>query len=349
MQKVKVSIVGATGYTGAELVRILSRHPGVELVRLTTQSYAGQRMWEVYPHLYSFCDQTGEKLDLPATVADSDVIFIALPHGHSAPVVAEAVQSGKKVIDLGADFRLKDRRTYEAWYKTEHTAEALLQEAVYGLPELYREEIAGARLVANPGCYPTGAVLGLAPLLKNGLIDPDTIIIDAKSGVSGAGRALSLGTHFCEVNENFKAYGVASHRHTPEIEQELSRLAGRRVTVSFTPHLLPVTRGILSTIYARLTQPSVTCGELLECFRSFYAGQAFVRVLPEGFLPQIKWVAGTNTCDTGLALDKRTGRVIVVTAIDNLVKGASGQAVQNMNLMCGFPEDTALAGPALYP
>lgn len=348
MKKVKVSVVGATGYTGVELVRILSRHPGAELVKLTTQSYAGRRMWEVYPHLYSFCGLTGEKLDLPALIEESDVIFIALPHGHSVPVAKEAVQGGKKVVDLGADFRLKDRRTYEAWYKVEHAAEELLKRAAYGLPELYREEIARASLVANPGCYPTGAVLGLAPLLKNGLIDPDTIIIDAKSGVSGAGRALSLGTHFCEVNENFKAYGVASHRHTPEIEQELSRLAGRPVTVSFTPHLLPVNRGILSTVYASLAGP-VTCGELLECYRSFYAGQPFVRVLPEGILPQIKWVAGTNTCDIGLAVDLRTGRVIVVTAIDNLVKGASGQAVQNMNIMCGFPEDAALAGPSLYP
>ncbi len=345
----KVSIIGATGYTGAELVRILSRHPGAELVRLTTQSYVGQPMWEVYPHLYAFCDKVGEKLNLPALIEDSDVIFIALPHGHSVPVAKEAVQGGKKVVDLGADFRLKDRRTYETWYKLEHTAEELLERAVYGLPELYREEIAGASLVANPGCYPTGAVLGLAPLLKNGLIDPDTVIIDAKSGVSGAGRALSLGSHFCEVNENFKAYGVASHRHTPEIEQELSFLAGRRITVSFTPHLLPVTRGILSTIYASLAEPSVTCGGLVELYRSFYAGHPFVRVLPEGLLPQIKWVAGTNTCDIGFALDGRTGRVIVVTAIDNLVKGASGQAVQNMNIMCGFPEDTALSGPSLYP
>lgn len=346
--KVKVGVIGATGYTGAELVRILSRHAGVELVALGTQSYAGQPYWTVYPHLYNYNQLTCRDLDIPGLLDAADVLFVALPHGHAMPIAAEAARRGKKLIDLGADFRLNDYMTYEQWYKVEHTARDLLDGAVYGLPELHREKIRPAALIANPGCYPTSIILGLAPLLKNKLIAPDSIIIDAKSGVSGAGRGLSLGNHFSEVNENFKAYSVAIHRHTPEIEQELGKLAGGEITVSFTPHLLPVTRGILSTIYAKLSDPAGE-GEILELYREFYRDERFVRVLPAGMTPQIKWVAGTNHCDLGVTVDPRTGRVIVLAAIDNLVKGASGQAVQNMNIICGLPEDTALTGPGLYP
>ncbi|MDD3652757.1 MAG: N-acetyl-gamma-glutamyl-phosphate reductase [Desulfotomaculaceae bacterium] len=345
---IKVGIVGATGYTGAELVRILSRHPEVELVSLITQNYADIPFWEVYPHLYKYNQMICEKLELTALLDASDVIFVALPHGHAMPIALDALRQGKKLIDLGADFRLNDYSVYEQWYKVEHTTRELLSKAVYGLPELNRKEIKGARLVANPGCYPTSVLLALAPLLNRKLIDPGSIIIDSKSGVSGAGRGLSLGTHFCEVNENFKAYNVGVHRHTPEIEQELSKLAGETVTVSFTPHLLPLTRGILSTIYAKLSKP-VEQGEVLEYYQEYYLEEKFVRVLPGGLLPQTKWTAGTNHCDLGVALDSRTGRVIVVSAIDNMVKGASGQAVQNMNLICGLPEDTALNGPGLYP
>lgn len=345
---IKISIIGATGYTGAELVRLLSGHPQAELVALTTQSYVDIPFWEVYPHLYKYNQLIAEKMDLSRLLEQSDVLFVALPHGHAMPVAREAASSGKVVIDLGADFRLNDYRVYEEWYKVDHQARELLGTAVYGLPEVNREAVGKASLVANPGCYPTSAILALAPLLKNKLVNLKSIIIDSKSGVSGAGRGLSLGSHFSEINQNFKAYNVAIHRHTPEIEQELGKIAGEAVTVSFTPHLLPVTRGILSTVYAELASP-LQQEEIQEIYQDHYQDEYFVRVLPKGMLPQIKWVAGTNHCDIGLTVDNRTGRVVVISAIDNLVKGASGQAVQNMNIVCGLPEYTALAGPALYP
>lgn len=345
---IKVSIIGATGYTGSELVRILYRHPEVELVSLTTRSYIGMQMREVYPHLFKYNYLICEEADLAKIFDISDVVFIALPHGHAMPVALEAARYGKKVIDLGADFRFSDYQVYEEWYKVKHQAKELLPEAVYALPEINREEIKGAWLIANPGCYPTSAILALAPLLGEGLIDTGSIVVDSKSGVSGAGRGLSLGSHFSEVNENFKAYNVAAHRHTPEIEQVLSRIAGEQITITFTPHLLPITRGILSTVYAKLSSDAGV-EQLRELYREYYKDEFFVRVLPDGTLPQTKWVAGTNHCDIGLTVDKRTGRAIVITAIDNVVKGASGQAVQNMNIICDLPEDTALAGPGLYP
>lgn len=345
---VKVSIIGATGYTGLELVRILRRHPEVELVALTTRSYTGMPMHKVYPHLYKYSQLICEEMDLAKIFDVSDVVFIALPHGHSMPVALEAARYGKKVIDLGADFRLSDYRVYEKWYKVEHQAKELLASAVYGLPEINRENIKGAWLIANPGCYPTTVILALAPLLKHKLIDTGSIVIDSKSGVSGAGRSLSLGSHFSEVNENFKAYKVAAHRHTPEIEQVLGGIAGEQITVTFTPHLLPITRGMLSTVYAKLSSPAGV-EQVRELYREHYKDEFFVRVLPDGMLPQTKWVAGTNHCDIGVEVDARTGRVIVISAIDNVVKGASGQAVQNMNIICDLPEDTALDGPGLYP
>lgn len=345
---IKVSIIGATGYAGAELVRILHSHPGVELMALTTRSYAGMPFDKVYPHMHKYNQLVCEEMNLPKLFDNSDVIFIALPHGHAMPVALEAGRRGKKIVDLGADFRLADYRVYEQWYKVEHEAKKLLDEAAYGLPEVNREKIKEARLVANPGCYPTSAILALAPLLKHKLIDTGSIVIDSKSGVSGAGRELSLGTHFSEVNENFKAYNVAGHRHTPEIEQELSKIAGEEITVTFTPHLLPITRGILSTVYAKLSS-QVGKEKIREIYLDYYKDEFFVRVLPDGTLPQTKWVSGTNHCDIGITLDSRTGRVIITSAIDNLIKGASGQAVQNMNIICGLPEDTGLAGPGLYP
>ncbi len=345
---VKVGIIGATGYTGSELVRILYRHPEVELVALTTRSYIGMPMHKVYPHLNKYSRLTCEELDLAKIFDISDVVFVALPHGHAMPVAIEAARRGKKMIDLGADFRFADFQVYEKWYKVEHGAKDLLADAVYGLPEVNRDKIKGAWLVANPGCYPTSAILALAPLLQQKLIDTGSIVIDSKSGVSGAGRGLSLGSHFCEVNENFKAYNVAAHRHTPEIEQMLSRIAGEQITVTFTPHLLPITRGILSTVYAKLSSDT-DAGQIRQLYRDYYENEFFVRVLPDGTLPQTKWVAGTNHCDIGVTVDQRTGRVIVISAIDNVVKGASGQAVQNMNIICNLPEDTALNGPGLYP
>ncbi|MEW5762955.1 MAG: N-acetyl-gamma-glutamyl-phosphate reductase [Bacillota bacterium] len=345
---IKVGIIGATGYTGAELVRLLLRHGEVEIVSLTSRTHPGEPFWRVYPHLKEYVPLACENLDLPALVGRCDVIFTALPHGHAMEVAREVVRQGKRLIDLGADFRLRDPVVYERWYGTAHTAADLLPAAVYGLSELYRDRIREARLVANPGCYPTASLLALAPLLRRGLIDPAGIVIDAKSGVSGAGRKLDLRSHFGEVNENIRAYGVASHRHTPEIEQELGILAGRPVTVSFTPHLIPVTRGILATIYAPLTK-DVTTRDLLEVCAEFYAGTRFVRVLPEGMWPQTKAVLGSNHCDLGAVADGRTRRTVLVAAIDNLVKGASGQAVQNMNIMFGVEETAGLSGPGIYP
>lgn len=344
----KIGIIGATGYTGAELVRILSQHPQVRLVTLTTQSYAGTHFWEVYPHLYKYVELLCEEQDLDRLVKKCAVIFISLPPGHAMSLVAEMRKQNKIVIDLGADFRFHNPNIYEKWYGAIHSARALTTEAVYGLPEIYREKIRNACLVANPGCYPTSAILGLTPLLKNGLIELNSIIIDSKSGVSGAGRGLSLNTHYCEVNENIKAYGVAAHRHTPEIEQELSFLAQEEVVVSFTPHLTPMTRGILSTIYGKLTR-NLSQEEVLALYKEFYAGEPFIRVLPSGVLPATKMVAGSNNCDLGVVVDRRAGRIIVISAIDNLIKGASGQAVQNMNIILGLPEDSGLKGPGVYP
>ena len=345
---IKVGIVGATGYAGAELARILAGHPEVELVALITRNYGGIPFQEVYPHLNKYIPLVCEELDLPALAERADVIFTALPHGHAVPVAVGAAACGTKMIDLGADFRFRNPDTYEAWYKVLHTGRDLQARAVYGLPELHREDIPGASLVANPGCYPTSAILGLAPLLKNGLLDPGSIVIDSKSGVSGAGRGLSLGIHYCEVNENIRAYNVGIHRHTPEIEQELGWLAGEQLTVSFTPHLTPMTRGILSTIYGKLKQP-LSGDDVLTLYSNYYQNEQFVRVLPKGKLPSTKNVWGTNHCDLAPVVDSRTGRVVVVSAIDNLIKGAAGQAVQNMNLMFGLPENTALDRPGMYP
>lgn len=347
-KKINAGIIGATGYTGAELVRILSYHPNVQLAGLTTQSYAGMPFWQVYPHLYKHVDMTGEELDLESLVDRCDIVFTALPHGHSMDVAAEVNRKGKKLVDLGADFRFNDVPTYEKWYQMTHSQPQLNAKAVYGLPEIHREEIRKTDIVANPGCYPTSIILGLAPLLKNNMIDTNSIIIDSKSGVSGAGRNPSRNNHYCEANESIKAYNLAKHRHTPEIEQELSLLAGKELLVSFSPHLTPMIRGILSTIYAGL-EVNTNINELNSLYNEFYAGNPFVRVLPPGMLPATKFVSGSNHCDIGLVIDDRTSRVIVVTAIDNLIKGASGQAIQNMNILFGLPEETGLGLPGMFP
>lgn len=348
VMKIKVGIVGATGYAGAELVRILSAHRGVELKALVSQSYVGQAFCEVYPHLYKHVLQQCRELDVPALAGECDVVFTALPHGHAVPVAKEVLERGKKFIDLGADFRFRRPDVYQQWYKVKHEAPELLEQAVYGLPEIHRDKVRSASLVGNPGCYPTSVILGLAPLLRSGLIDTGTIVADSKSGVSGAGRGLSLGTHFSEVNENIRAYNVAAHRHTPEIEQELGWLAGEDTVISFTPHLTPMNRGILSTVYAKLRR-KVTLEQVRSVYEDFYRNDFFVRLLPPGVLPQTKAVAGSNHCDIVPVVDPRTGRVVVISAIDNLVKGAAGQAVQNMNLMFGLPETTGLDRPGLYP
>ncbi len=345
---IKTGIVGATGYTGVELVRILSRHPAVELVGVSSQTYSGQNFADVFPGAANFADLVLETQDAGALAERCDLIFTALPHGVSMEVVEEVVKRGKKVIDLGADYRFDSIEIYEQWYKVTHKTPELAAKSVYGLPEIHRDRIRTADIIGNPGCYPTSIILGLAPLLKNGLVDTSTVIADSKSGVSGGGRGLNLAFHYAECNENFKAYNIGVHRHTPEIEQELSKLAGKDVTISFTPHLVPMTRGILSTIYATLQKPRST-GELLDLYQEFYKDEYFIRIQPEGQYPQTKQVYGSNFCDIGLTVDSRTNRVVVVSAIDNLVKGASGQAVQNMNIVFGLPEKSGLDFAPVFP
>jgi N-acetyl-gamma-glutamyl-phosphate reductase len=344
---INIGIYGASGYTGQELLRLLLRHPEVRIAAVTSRRYAGIPVSDVYPVFFgltglSFMDAT------PGEVARiCDLIFLALPHGVSMEVAGEFLNAGKKVIDLSADFRLRDTRTYEHWYR-KHTAKTLVNKAVYGIPELYGNDVSQAGLIANPGCYPTSAILGLAPLVKKKWIDTSSIIVDSKSGVSGAGREPQVGTLFCEVDKGFKAYKVGQHRHTPEMEQELGCLAGHDVKISFTPHLLPVSRGILSTMYGTI-QKNVVLADMIDLYRSFYEGKPFVRICKEGTLPNISSVRGSNYCDIGLIVDGRTRRVIVVSAIDNLIKGASGQAIQNMNLMYDFNEVAGLQMISLFP
>jgi N-acetyl-gamma-glutamyl-phosphate reductase len=347
-QRVRVAIAGASGYTGAELLRLLVQHPGVQVVALTADTHANQPIQTVFPSLLGFCDLVCRPLDPAQLAAEADFVFLALPHKASAQAGAALLNRGARVLDLSADFRLIDPTAYPAWYGYEHPVPSLLAEAVYGLPEIHRAAIRQTRLTAVPGCYPTSTILALAPLVRGRLLDLESIVIDSISGVSGAGRKTELGTHFSEVNESLKAYGVAKHRHTPEIEQELSRLADQTIRVTFTPHLAPLTRGILTTVTARLTAKRSTA-DLLEAYRHFYAGEGFVRVLSEGRLPETKHVLHSNLCDIGLVADARTGRVIVVSAIDNLVKGASGQALQCLNLMAGLDEGIGLGMPGLFP
>lgn len=358
---IRTGIVGASGYTGGELVRLLLGHRGVCIASLASPSNAGKAVSEVYPSLRgydlpSFSDVSSEQL-----ARECDVVFVAAPPGAAVPLVREilAASSCARVIDLGSDFRLRDPSLYQEWYATTHDAPELLAASVYGLPELYRSEIRDARIVANPGCYPTAALLALAPLVATGLAEPQSAVIDAKSGVSGAGRAPSLGYHFPECDDNVRPYGVPRHRHIPEIEQELQRLARRagnreRVAVSFTPHLVPMSRGILVTAYASLKH-SAGGGDghpdesaITRLYESFYAGERFVRML-QGDLPQTKAVRGSNFCDIAVRLDSRAGRVIAMSALDNLVKGAAGQAVQNMNVMFGEEETLGLGAAPLWP
>lgn len=335
----RAAIINVTGYAGVDLARLLSRHPHVTLTEVTGRSQAGQRLKDVFPHLGHL------DLTIRGDVAEADIIFSALPHKASAEVLAPLVGQGRKLIDVAADFRLRDRAEYEATYEVTHPAPHLLAEAVYGLPELHAPAIAGAELVANPGCYPTGAILALAPAIKHGLIEPD-VIVDAKSGASGAGRNAKVEYSFSELNETVSAYALQGHRHRPEIRQELSGLAGQEVHVSFVPHLIPMTRGILTTCYARLRQ-KVTADEVRELYAEFYRDAPFTRLV--GVPPQTKWTAGSNECLVYPAIDQRENRLIALGALDNLVKGAAGQAVQNMNLMCGFEQTCGLQQPALYP
>ena len=336
----RVAIAGASGYTGFELLRILCAHPSVRVSIITSRQQKGQRIDDFYPALKRHCDLVFEDTDPEKLAASADLVFTALPHQASMDIIPSLLDRGVRVVDLSADYRLRDPEVYAKWYSAHRTPE-LLKEAVYGLPELYRDKIRTARLVANPGCYPTSVILASAPPLRRGLIDPETIIADSKSGVTGAGRGMDMGVHFCEVNEGLKAYKVAEHRHTPEIEQELSVLAGRALMVNFTPHLIPMSRGILSTVYSNLKE-AVGSADVEEAFRSFYMDEPFVRLGNREHLPVSLQVRGSNYCDLGWRVDERTRRLIVISVIDNLTRGASGQAVCNMNIMCGLPEDTGL-------
>lgn len=341
-----IAICGGSGYTGIELVRLLTGHPGVVISAVTSEKSSGKKVSELFPHLTGLIDLVFEPLEKEILKDKADLFFLALPHGTSQEIADYLLRHGKRVIDLSADYRIKDPEIYKEWYKIPHLFEETLKKAVYGLPELYREQIRTARLVANPGCYPTGAILGLYPVLREGLIKEDSIVVDSKSGVSGAGRRAEIPYSFCELNESFRAYGIATHRHTPEIEQVLGEIAGKTIKVNFTPHLLPVQRGILTTIYTNLKSPVIQT-EITNLYRETYKNEPFVRIV-EGF-PDIKYVRGTNFCDIAPFVNPRTGSLIIITAIDNLIKGASGQAVQNMNIMLGFEETTSLKGGSVFP
>lgn len=343
---IKAAVLGATGYAGIELVRILSGHPDVELEVLGSQSFDGQPIAEVYQNFNHVLDMNCEKLDLEK-VAKCDIAFTALPHGASKEVIPSLIEKGLKVIDLSGDFRYDDVKVYEKWYGQEHSSPELLRESVYGMPELYRDKVKNARIIGNPGCYTTCSILGAYPLLASGIGNSENIIVDAKSGVTGAGRGLGLAYHFCECTENTKAYKIATHRHTSEIEQELSKAAGKEVMISFTPHLIPQKRGIFATIYVNLNKKCTT-EELVKLYKEFYKDEYFIRVKEAGKLPETKHVAGSNFVDIGMVVDERLNRAVIVSTIDNIFKGAAGQAVQNMNIMFGLDEKTGIANAGFY-
>ena len=345
---IKVGIIGATGYAGGELVRILSGHKDAEIKWYGSRSYIDRKYADVYRNMFQIVDAVCMDDNMEELASQVDVIFTATPQGLCASLVNEDILSKTKIIDLSADFRLKDVKVYEEWYKIEHKAPQFIEEAVYGLCEVNRESVKGARLVANPGCYTTCSILTAYPLAKEGIIDMDTLIIDAKSGTSGAGRGAKVQNLFCEVNENMKAYGVASHRHTPEIEEQLGYAAGKPVVLSFTPHLVPMNRGILATEYAKLTR-DVSWEDVKAVYDKYYGNEKFIRVLDRDVCPETKWVEGSNYVDIGFKIDPRTNRIIMMGAIDNLVKGAAGQAVQNMNLMFGLKESEGLELVPMFP
>lgn len=345
---IKVGIIGSTGYAGAELVRILTGHKEAEIVWYGSRSYVDKQYADVYRNMFQIVDAACMDDNMDELARQVDVIFTATPQGLCASLVNEDILSKTKIIDLSADFRIKDVSVYEKWYGIEHKSPEFINEAVYGLCEINRDKVKGARLVANPGCYTTCSILTAYPLAKEGIIDMSTLIVDAKSGTSGAGRGAKVPNLFCEVNENMKAYGVASHRHTPEIEEQLGYASGENVTISFTPHLVPMNRGILATEYATLKK-DVTGEEVKAIYDKYYADEKFVRVLGEGVCPETKWVEGSNYVDIGFKLDPRTNRIVMMGAIDNLVKGAAGQAVQNMNLLFGLPESEGLELVPMFP
>ena len=343
----KVSVLGATGYAGAELLRILYNHPQAEVVHITSESHTGENISDLYPHLRGIYDMKLESMqDIEAIGDDSDFVFIGLPHGHAMEVGKKLADKPVRIIDLGADYRFADTSIYEAWYHVPHTHQDA--ERVYGLAELYREEIRQAKIIGNAGCFTTASILALAPLAKQHLIDVNTIIVDAKSGVSGAGRSAKQANHFPELYDNFKAYNVAKHRHTPEIEQAVTDLSGEKTVINFTPHLVPMSRGILATCYASL-KDGVMPEQVDAAYEKLYGSEHFIRLLGRGGYPETKYVRGSNFCDIAWHIDPRTQRVIALSAIDNLVKGAAGQAVQNFNIACGFDEKLGLDFTPIYP
>lgn len=345
---IKVGIIGSTGYAGGELARLLLQRDDIEIKWYGSRSYTGQKYASMYPNMYKIVDEECMDDNMKELAGRVDVVFTATPQGLCASLVDEEILSMVKVIDLSADFRIKDVSVYEEWYKLTHAAPQFIGEAVYGLPEVNRDKVKTARLIANPGCFPTCSFLSVYPLVKEGLVDPGTIIIDAKSGTSGAGRGAKMDSLYCEVNENIKAYGVGTHRHTPEIEEQLSYAAGRPVTISFTPHLVPMNRGILVTAYGSLTK-EVTYEEVKAVYDKYYEDEYFVRVLEKDVVPQTRWVEGSNFADVNFKIDPRTRRIVMMGAIDNMVKGAAGQAIQNMNLMFGLPENTGLKQIPVFP
>jgi len=354
---VTVAVVGASGYTGGELLRLLAGHPHMTVTTVTSEQSAGKPVSAVFPSLATAVPLTFETLSVESIAKRVDAVFLALPHTKALHPVAACMAAGRHVVDLSADYRIKDPAVYETWYKVRHDQPDLLREAVYGLPEFHRDAIKKARLVASPGCYPTAAIVQLAPLVAHGLIHPDTIVIDAKSGISGAGRSPALPYHFPEAHESLEAYKIGQHRHIPEIEQELTWLATRHgratntvkpVTVTFTPHLVPMNRGILSTAYCRLVE-ATPVERLRALYKEFYKGERFIRIHDGDMSVNPRHVRGSNFCDVSIFTDQRSGWVVTIAALDNLVKGAAGQAIQAMNLMLGFPEDMGLAGPGVYP
>ena len=345
---IKAGIIGATGYAGGELVRILTAHKDVEIKWYGSRSYIDQKYASVYQNLFQIVDAVCMDDNMEELAEQVDVIFTATPQGLCASLVNEQILSKVKIVDLSADFRIKDVSVYEKWYGIEHKSPQFIEEAVYGLCEVNREDVKKARLVANPGCYTTCSILTAYPLSKEGLIDMNTLIVDAKSGTSGAGRGAKVPNLFCEVNENMKAYGVTTHRHTPEIEEQLSYASGEPVMINFTPHLVPMNRGILATEYASLKE-KVTAEEVMAIYQKYYGNEYFIRLLGAGACPETKWVEGSNFVDIGFQIDERTNRIVMMGAIDNLVKGAAGQAVQNMNLMFGLPEQEGLKLVPLFP
>jgi N-acetyl-gamma-glutamyl-phosphate reductase len=349
VEKIAVGIIGASGYGGVQLVRLLLEHPKVEIVYLGGDSSAGKLYSELYPHLGHCVDLTVEPIDIDVVASRCQIVFLGLPNGLACDLAPQLLEKGCKVLDLSADYRFSDLETYTAWYKKDRSDRTTAAMAVYGLPELYRDEIKEAQLIGCPGCYPTASLMALAPLLKQGLIVPETAIVDAKSGTSGGGRQAKTNLLLAEADNSLGAYGVTKHRHTPEIEQICSDLAGHEVRVQFTPHLIPMVRGILATVYATMRDPGLVRDDLITIYSAFYRSSPFVKVLPNGVYPQTKWACGTNLCYIGIEVDPRTNRAIIMSAIDNLVKGQSGQAVQALNLMMGWEETLGLPRLGFYP